>query len=108
MVETGPTGGRLYVVRATSGQVPIIAELDGDGLMVNRFSGPAVTPTAGPQGLADGGTSLFYIDDSTGPNRPLYELDPYTGAVRDSDRAAIPRQHDRVGLPERAGLHPDQ
>jgi len=89
-VQTGPTSGRLFAVRAKNGEAPIIAQYDADGLMVNRFTGPGVTGAAGPQGVADGGSSLFYVDDTAGLNRLLYELDPHSGAVRDADPLLIP------------------
>jgi len=63
-----------------------IVELDPtSGAEINRFVAPSV-PTGGPDGLAFDGNSLFYIAaDGWGT---LWEIDPDTGAVRDSDPVA--------------------
>ena len=49
--------------------------------MIHGFTAPAPVASEGPQGLALGPTSLFYIDGSPGRAHTLYELDPDTGAV---------------------------
>lgn len=60
-----------------------IVELDPlTGTEINRFSAPA-TPSQGPDGLAFDGTDLFFIIGNG--SRTLWELNPDTGAVIDSD-----------------------
>ncbi|MCG8649883.1 MAG: hypothetical protein MI861_08620, partial [Pirellulales bacterium] len=82
-VQTFPvvSENRLFAVPA--GAVNDIVELDpATGAEVNRFAAPADT-SGGPDGLAFDGTHLWFINgfgDDT-----LYQLDPDTGAVIDSD-----------------------
>lgn len=72
---------RLFAVRGTSNEVPMIYEIDTSGGVLNSFGAPGPVPVIGPQGLAFDGRSLFYIDgNDTGPHT-LYELHPTTGAV---------------------------
>ena len=75
---------RLFEVRGT-GAAATIYELDpATGIATNAFTAP-LTLTVGPQGLAVGPRSLFYIDGSNSSTHTLYELNPDTGAVIDSD-----------------------
>lgn len=78
--------GRLFVVRGFNNSIPTIYEVDATtGAEINSFPAPAMAFEIGPQGLAVGPSSLFYVDGSgPGPHR-LYELDTNTGAVLDSD-----------------------
>src|SRR5207344_3324079 len=93
-VQTGPTGDRLFSLRPTTLTGPLLVnifELDEYGFVKNTFPAPAPVASFGLQGLAVGPTSLFYTDGSqagTG-TRTLYELDPTTGAVTDSDLVPI-------------------
>jgi VCBS repeat-containing protein len=90
--QTAPGGGHLFAARVSqNGGTPTIYELSATGAVLNSFAAPApLQGQVGPQGLAEGGGSLFYIDGTppvgaaTGPHT-LYELDPATGAVRDAD-----------------------
>jgi glutamine cyclotransferase len=69
-------GNRLFAVTIAG-----ILELDPQtGAQINQFPAP-VPPSGGPDGLAFNGKSLFYINGT----RTLWELDPDTGAVIDSD-----------------------
>ena len=72
---------RLFAVPDDSPQA--IVELDpASGVEINRFAAPEPV-SAGSDGLAFDGTSLFFINgDGTDT---LYELDPDTGAVSDAD-----------------------
>ena len=88
--QTSPVVSRLFAVRGgANGTTPTVYELDASGAVLNSFPAPAATRLTGPQGLADGGAGLFYIDGAQSQGtiapRTLYELDPFTGAVRDSD-----------------------
>ena len=76
---------RLFEVR-TEGTAATIYELDPTtGAAINSFAAPAAIAASGPQGLALGSNSLFYIDSSTTGPCMLWELNPDTGAVIDSD-----------------------
>jgi subtilisin family serine protease/glutamine cyclotransferase len=76
---------RLFALRV-SGTSPTIYELDPtSGAVVNSFAGPAAVSSSGSQGLALGPNSLFYIDGSGTSGHKLWELNPNTGAVIDSD-----------------------
>ena len=77
-------------------------ELDSSGAVLNSFATPAPVPFVGPQGLAASGESLFYIDGSQFGPHTLYELDPSTGAVLDSD--VLPVTPDIDGLAYFGGL----
>src|SRR5205823_6450679 len=105
-VETSPTTSRLYALRGTSPGALTIYQLSPTGAVLNTFPAPAPVAALGNQGLADGGGSLFYVDGSapTGasPPRTLYELDPFTGAVRDAD--ALPGTGNISGLAYLGGL----
>ena len=94
------TGGqRLFEVRA-SGTAATILELDpGTGAVVNSFAAPAAIAFPGPQGLALGPNSLFYVDGSISGSHTLWELNADTGAVIDSDvvDAAAPTEIAGVG-----------
>ncbi|MGB3512589.1 MAG: hypothetical protein WBA93_25895, partial [Microcoleaceae cyanobacterium] len=74
---------RLFAVKSDNFGSSQIVELNPlTGEEINSFSAPeAFSP--GPQGLAFDGNSLFFLT-SNGPTT-LWELDPDTGAVRDSD-----------------------
>ena len=76
---------RLFEVRA-DGTAATIYELDPTtGAAINSFAAPAAIGFSGPQGLAIGSSSLFYIDSSIPGPLTLWELNPDTGAVIDSD-----------------------
>jgi len=59
--------------------------------VLGTVAGPGFVSVAGPQGLADAGGSLFYVDGSqtTGGAGPhtLYELDPATDVLFSEDEA---------------------
>ena len=77
---------RLFAVRGTSGQVPTIYELDPATLtQINSFPAPDAVGQIDMVGLAAGPNSLFYVDGTPNTHRPLYELNPDTGEVIDSD-----------------------
>lgn len=84
--QTSPgSGGRLFILEVLERKATI-SEIDPvDGNVLNSFDAPAEVTFAGPQGLALGPTSLFYIDGSGEDPHTLYELDPNTGAVIDAD-----------------------
>jgi hypothetical protein len=74
-------GSRLFAVLADGSNS--IVELDpATGEELNRFPAPEPV-SAGPDGLAFDGTSLFYINGFGSVQ--LWELDPDTGAVLDAD-----------------------
>ncbi len=77
---------RLFVVRG-SGTVLSIYELNPiSGAVINAFAAPATTSPGPLQGLAVGPKSLFYIEgSSTSSPHTLWELNPDTGAIIDSD-----------------------
>ena len=52
--------------------------------MLSSFATPVATSYSGPQGLALGPESLFYIDGGTDNEQILYQLDLETGAVLSS------------------------
>jgi VCBS repeat-containing protein len=107
-VQTSPSVSRLFALRSssTAGAPPTVYELDASGAVLNSFVAPGQVRTNGPQGLADGGTGLFYIEGSQPPGaigpHTLYELDPFTGAVRDSD--VLPATTEISGLGYLGGL----
>jgi VCBS repeat-containing protein len=86
--QTTPFEGHLFVARVSpNGGTPTIYQIDASGNVLNSFAAPAPVAGVGPQGLAEGDGSLFYIDGAPAPNggpapHTLYELDPATGAVR--------------------------
>jgi autotransporter-associated beta strand protein len=76
---------RLFEVRV-SGTTATISEVQpGTGSILRSFPAPAAVTFAGPQGLALGPNSLFYIDGSGSGPHTLWELNPDTGAVIRSD-----------------------
>jgi hypothetical protein len=98
---------RLFAVRGTSGNYTLtIYELNGSGTVLNSFPAPGTVPVKGPQGLAAGPGSLFYIDGVQGPSGPwphtLYELNEDTGAVIRSD--VLPSTSEIAGLGYLNGL----
>ncbi|NLZ03362.1 MAG: hypothetical protein GXY25_22850, partial [Pirellulaceae bacterium] len=79
--------GRLYAIWGDDchGSGSAIARIDPlTGSVLNSFATPAVTSYSGPQGLALGPDSLFYIDGATAKAQVLYQLDLETGAVLSS------------------------
>ncbi len=75
---------RLFAVRC-SGTTGTIDELNPTtGAVINSFAAPAPLSGSGPQGLALGPTSLFYIDKGSSGPHTLWQLNPNTGAVIDS------------------------
>src|SRR5581483_6770178 len=76
--------------------------LDASGAVINSFAAPDYVPGPGPQGLAEGPTSIFYINGAFAGPHTLYELDPVTGAVIDSD--VLPSTPDIAGLGYLNGL----
>lgn len=83
---------RLFATTTDSAnpRAEAVVELDpATGAELRRFALPEVTPSGyGFDGLAFDGASLWFITgDGTGT---LYELDPDTGAVIDSDPIAPP------------------
>jgi sugar lactone lactonase YvrE len=77
--EPAPLGTRLFVVNGTAGTISEIEPITGAVLNII----PAPEPTsAGPDGLAFDGGSLFYVNGFGSNN--IYELDPATGEVRNS------------------------
>ncbi len=75
---------RVFGVDAASDD---IVELDlENGSVINSFAVPGGQVANGDDGLAFDGTSLFYIaSPASGGDGALYELDPDTGAIIDSD-----------------------
>jgi glutamine cyclotransferase len=84
--QTAPVaGGRFFAVQST-GPVPTIYELNPTtGAVLNSFPAPAPVAFAGPQGLAAGPNSLFYLSGAGTSTPTLYELNLTTGAVIDAD-----------------------
>ncbi|MDJ0973543.1 MAG: hypothetical protein QNJ98_03720 [Planctomycetota bacterium] len=83
---------RLFATTTDSAnaRAEAVVELDpATGAELNRFALPEVTPSGyGFDGLAFDGTHLWFITgDNTGT---LYQLDPDTGAVLDSDPITPP------------------
>ena len=91
----------LFALRF-QGNLPIIYRLSPGGTVINSFAGPAPVVTPGFQGLADAGGSLFYLDGSVNGAKTLYELDPNSGAVIDSD--VLPATSQVGGLAYLGGL----
>src|SRR5205823_91070 len=62
--QTTPGQGHLFVARVNPNVgTPTIYQLGPDGTVLNSFAAPApLQGQVGPQGLAEGGGSLFYID----------------------------------------------
>jgi streptogramin lyase len=93
-VQTSPTGQKLFVLR-TEGSVATIYQVDPtNGQTINSFAAPPLAGGPGPQGLAVGPTSLFYLDSSnalpgSAPSFILYELSAETGAVLDADAITV-------------------
>jgi len=76
---------RLFAVKDEGNNSNTIVELNPTtGEEINSFPAPEEF-SAGFQGLAFDGNSLFFINDDEGFNRGLWELDPDTGEVRDND-----------------------
>ena len=83
--DQGGGGGssRLFAIDTTNRQ---IVELDPvNGAELNRFAVPGTANLGGPDGLAYDGHSLFYATAVGYGGGTLYELDPDSGAIRDSD-----------------------
>ncbi len=102
--EIGPSSERTYALRGTGNSLTIT---EFDPLTLNElrsFAAPTTVSQVGPQGLAVGPDSLFFIDgNASGPNaRRLYELDLNTGAEIDSD--VVPTSNDISGLAYLDGL----
>jgi hypothetical protein len=84
---------RLFAVRADSGtsaacatSATIYEVNPASGSVLHSFAAPApLAAGSGPQGLALGPSSLFYMDGSSAGPHTLWELNPDTGAVIDSD-----------------------
>lgn len=79
--------GRLYAIWGDDchGSGSTIARIDPlTGSVLSSFATPAVTSYSGPQGLALGPDSLFYIDGGLGSAQILHQLDLETGAVLSS------------------------
>ncbi|MBW3600429.1 MAG: M36 family metallopeptidase, partial [Planctomycetes bacterium] len=95
---------RLFAVRGENGATPTIYELDAAGAVLNSFPAPAAVATIGPQGLAAGPRSLFYIDGRGAGQQAhtLYELDLNTGAVLDAD--VLPPTDETAGIAFLNGL----
>lgn len=83
--QSPATAGRLFALRI-DGTRGVIQEVDtATGATINQFSTPTPIRNVGEQGLALGGGSLFYIDGSVSVGPVLWELDPDSGEVVDSD-----------------------
>src|SRR5829696_3104439 len=79
---------RLFAV--PTGGTQIVELNPANGATINSFLAP--DPTGGAEiGLAFDGTSLFFING--GGNDRLYELNPDTGAVLDSDLITAGSHH---------------
>ena len=79
------TSGRLFALHV-DGNKGRIYELNPDtGASVNSFPTPQSIKTPGYQGLALGPDNLFFLDGTGRGPHTLYELDPATGSVIDSD-----------------------
>jgi glutamine cyclotransferase len=79
--------GRLYAIWGDDchGSGSTIARIDPlTGSVLSSFATPVATSYSGPQGLALGPESLFYIDGGTDNEQILYQLDLETGAVLSS------------------------
>ncbi|TWT92884.1 Bacillopeptidase F precursor [Botrimarina colliarenosi] len=87
-----PSGGdRLYAVNVNSSAVVEIDPQTGEPIATIPLP---EAPTGGPDGLAMGGGSLFYSEGDFGVGSTLlYEIDPATGEVLDTDSFAS------MGLP---------
>jgi VCBS repeat-containing protein len=106
-VQTAPASDRLFSARVpVAGGPQIITEYNSAGAAIGSFPGPVPISFQGPQGLAWSGDALFYIDGTqpTGSlgTHTLYELDPTTGAVIDSD--VLPATTEINGLAYLGGL----
>ena len=101
-VQTAPVaGGRLFVARSTS-NLPTIYELNPTtGAVLNSFPAPAPAQVVGPQGLALGPSSLFYIDGTGTQPHTLFELNPATGAIIDSDVTERRMESVKLGMTSR-------
>ncbi|MHC4985034.1 MAG: C25 family cysteine peptidase, partial [Planctomycetota bacterium] len=96
---------KIFMARA-DGSTVTIHEIDpNDGLSRNSFPAPVPTQTAGFQGLAAGPDSLFYVDGGdVASSAILWELDPDTGAVLDSDAIDAPIPTTIMGVAYLSGM----
>ncbi len=79
LLSAGAGLERLFAV-PIDGTGSIVELSPNSGAEIRRFPAPAM-PTGGPDGLAFDGTNLFYVNGG----RTLWELNPDTGAVIDSE-----------------------
>jgi sugar lactone lactonase YvrE len=77
--EPAPAGTRLFIVDGLNSTINEIEPITG--VVLNSIPTPEPT-SAGPDGLAFDGNSLFFVN-GFGSNM-IYELDPVTGDVRNS------------------------
>ncbi len=90
---------RLFELRV-SGTTGTISEVDRTtGSVIRSFVAPGTISSIGWQGLALGSNSLFYINGYSTVAHTLYELNPDTGAIIDSDvvDASSPQPIDGLG-----------
>jgi VCBS repeat-containing protein len=87
----GNSKGRLFAVPGNN--LNRIVELDPQtGAELNGFASPAAS-ASGVDGLAFDGTSLWFMD---GAGTTLYELNPNTGAIIDSDPITAVGTYDSI------------
>ncbi|MHB8897644.1 MAG: NHL repeat-containing protein, partial [Thermoguttaceae bacterium] len=97
-LEATTGSDRLFAlhVSSTSGR---IYEIDPEsGVEINNFATPTFTAQSGFKGLALGPRNLFFIEGDGNGAHTLYELDPSTGVIIDSDVV------DSAGSPSISGL----
>jgi hypothetical protein len=89
---------RLFAVRGTLGAQMIYELNPTTGALVRSFPAPT-SNTVGGQGLALGPRSLFFVEAASfNASHILWELDPDTGAVIDSDVIDSPSSATIVGV----------
>ncbi len=98
----GWAGGRLFSFQIDSANdIETIIEVDPtDGSLINSFPAPANYLVLGPQGLAVGPTSLFFVDFSytiDGAFVDVWELDMDSGYVIDHDQIDFGPDHSSRG-----------
>ena len=95
--QTYPVGtaGRLFAINSNMTGPPLIVELDSaTGATLNSFSGPGMG-VGDTGGLAFDGQTIYFVAST---HAILYELDPDTGAVRDSMVLNSTSGHDGIAV----------